>query len=346
MTGINAPKIALGVLASVVAVSAGIGAGAVVFTDATPTSLQSTATVTSAPVTERPFEDKRTVEVTLTLGTDTALTAPTSGRVTSLSCQAGGDFTSGATNLSIDGRRVLNLATSVPLWRDLVSGDEGEDVTALQEELVRLGYDVAVRGTVGPRTLAAVSDLFRKAGDTAFTTGDVPASRILWLPDAEVSVASCTAATGATIEEGGDVAALPGGLAAAAISRLPEGLAPGDRVLTVDGTAVPVDADGRVTSTEALATLEATTSYQQAVQTDATTLSGSYALAEPVTVSVVPPGALYDIDGGAACIASDGAAQPVQVVGSELGQSFITVEADAAPPGEVDLDPDGRRSCR
>ena len=48
-------------------------------------------------------------------------------------------------NLSIDGAPLLNLATSVPLWRDLGVGDEGADALALRAELIK-----HVRTEIGP----------------------------------------------------------------------------------------------------------------------------------------------------------------------------------------------------
>lgn len=345
MSRLDGPKIALAALALTVAGALGLGAGALVFTDASPEALREAETVSAAPVTQRSFDDKRTVEVSLALDADTALTSPASGRVTAFSCQPGGVFTSGQANLSVDGERIVNLATSVPLWRDLAASAQGDDVVAVQQELARLGYEVPVDGIAGPATLSAVADLFHLSGDTAFQTGTIPSDRVLWIPAPETTVAGCSVSTGATVAAGETIGSLAGGLAGAGITRLPEGAVSGERVLNVDGQSIPLDADGRVSSAEALETLAASSSYAQALRGSMTSLNGSYVLAEPVTVSVVPPGALYGIDGQAACVASNGTPLAVQVIGSELGQSFVTFDAAEAPP-EVALSPDASLACR
>lgn len=338
-------KASLTTLTLLAAAAVGVGAGALVFADATPAALRPAASATAAPVTQRSFDDRHTVEVALTLGADTTLTTPASGRVTALSCQSGAIFRSGQTNLSVDGQRIVNLATSVPMWRDVTRGDKGEDVAALQRELARLGYSVTADGTVGRATLAAVADLFHTAGDARAPLETVAASRLLWLPAAETTIGGCATATGATVTEGEKVASLPGGLAGAAITRVPETAVDGERTLTIDGMGVPVDADGRVTTADALAAIAASDSYARAMSSDATTVTGVSTLTTPVTVWAVPAGALYGIDAPAACVATGGSTHAVRIVASELGQSFVTFDRGDAPKA-VDLAPSGARSCR
>ena len=130
-------------LALVTAAALGAAVTGLLLADAAPTALREPVPVTSAPVTQRSFDDARTVELALTLGADVSLTAPASGRVTALTCRPDTPFSSGGSNLSINGAPLLNLATAVPLWRSLGVGDEGADVLALREELIRLGSNVA-----------------------------------------------------------------------------------------------------------------------------------------------------------------------------------------------------------
>lgn len=338
--------LASGLLTVALAASAGIGVGALVFASATPESLSTPVPVNDVPVSEREFEDRRTVEVGLTLRADTVLAAPGSGRITAIACQAGAALESGRSSLAIDGRPVVNLATAVPLWRDLARGDRGDDVHALQAELARLGHELVVDGVVRASTVRAYRALLGGLdGKVDASIDAVERARVLWLPATPVSLAECTVATGADVVAGDKIATVPNGLAGAAITHLPDGLAPGDRVLVIDGASVPIESDGRVTSAEALAAIAATPTYAQAVKGGSTTLTASLALANPVTVSVVPPGALYDLDGEAACVSENGIARAVQVLGSELGQSFVNVEEGAAPE-TIDLDPAGALPCR
>lgn len=330
------------VLASIVAATAGVGVGALAFAPAVPETLREAAPVRSAPVGQRSFDDKRKVEVTLTPRTDTALRAQGPGRITSLSCQAGTSFESGRSNLSIDGLPSVNLATAVPLWRDLGVGDRGDDVRALQTELARLGQAVAVDGTVGRVTLRAVGALL---GAEAAGLDSVPVSRIVWLPAPSVVVSSCAVSTGDSIAVGDPIAGLSGGLAAAAITRLPAGRVPGSRVLLLDGERFPVDSSGAVTSAEGLSGIAASASYAEVLRSSATSITASYALAEPVAVSVVPPGALYRLDGRSACVLpADGRPRAVEVIGSELGQSFVTFASGSAP-ARIQLSPEGAPAC-
>jgi hypothetical protein len=81
------------------------------------------------------------------------------------------------------------------------------------------------------------------------------------------------------------------------------------------------------------------------MRAEATTLSAAFVLAAPITVSVVPPAALYALDGEHGCVTSGDEPLAVRIVGSELGQSFVVFDA-ADPPRTVDLSPRRGASCR
>lgn len=118
---------------------------------------------------------------------------------------------------------------------------------------------------------------------------------------------------------GEKLASLPGALSAAQLTRIPDGVRPGERILVIDGERIAVDADGRLSSAEALAMLAKTPSFFVAVNTAASSLSASWELATPINVVVAPPAALYDIVGDRACVSTEGKAYAVSVIGSELG---------------------------
>lgn len=337
--------IGLAALSGVMVAALGVGAGVAFSASGTPASLAGAAVVESVPITERELTDRRTVDVALTVGGDTSVAAPTAGLVTSWSCVPGADLTSGESSLSVDGLRLLNLSTAVPLWRDLEPGSAGEDVAALQAELARLGHPVPVDGTVGSSTLDATADLFAAVGDPSVDRGTIHATRVLWLPAETVTVSTCDTSTGGVVSAGEPVATLTGTLTGARVARLPEGAVPGERTLEIDDVGVPVDDEGRVTAPEALATIAGTASFQQAVLAEESSVQGRLVLAAPITVSSVPPGALYDLDGQAACLLADGTPVAVQVVGSELGQAFVTLEAPSTPT-LVALSPTDAPACR
>lgn len=333
-------KLGLGAMALTITAALGVAVGALFVTDATPPQLATAPEITAAPITQQQFSDQRTVEVTLTSGTKTSLTTPRAGRVTRVDCQPGAVLNSGTSSLAIDSAPIVSLATTVPLWRDLYPGDRGEDVTALHAELNRLGH-LVTGDSVTSATVQAITAILRAAGETGPISG-VPLERIMWLPAAQTTVESCGVALGSQVAAHAPIATLPGGLAAARIALLPTDAAPGPRVLLVDGQSIAVSADGVVTD---LAALAQTSSYQQASHGQLGALSASYVLAEPVDALVVPPAALYQFDGTAACLASEPAPVAVQVVGSELGRSFVVAEGETTPETAL-LTPNEDASCR
>lgn len=343
---VSGPVASLAILVLLVVIAVSMVAGVFLFTDATPSSLQSSKPVTAAPISQRDFVDKWTVDVSLSLGADSKITSPTSGLVTSLSCQVGGSFASGQSSVSLDGAPLVNLATSIPLWRDLDWGATGADVQALQAELTRLGYDVAEDGDrAGNATFAAFSALVEKNGGDANLHGTIQSMRVLWLPAVEATVKTCAAATGAPLAAGDEIAGLPGTLTRAQITKTPKDAVAGERVLMIDDQQVPVDEEGAVTDTELLAQVAASSAFAQAVQSKATTLSAGWALKKPLKVFVVPPSALYALDGQTGCVLSGERPFQVDVVGSELGQSFVTF-GKSTPPKTVTPQPENAPSCR
>ncbi len=67
----------------------------------------------------------------------------------------------------VSGRPLLILPSSVPLYRDIASGDSGPDVTALQGALAGFGYSVATTGTFDAVTQRALSSWYEAAGSKA-----------------------------------------------------------------------------------------------------------------------------------------------------------------------------------
>ncbi|MGG7507473.1 peptidoglycan-binding domain-containing protein [Plantibacter sp. YIM 135249] len=240
-----------------------------------------------------------------------------------------------------------------------MTGDKGEDVRALQVELVRLGYHVTADGTAGPVTLSSVADLFKTAGDTSASSNSVPADRIVWIPASSTVVATCAAPLGNLISAGDTLATLSGGLTSVSIQQVPADLVPGDRVLRIESLEVPVNAEGVVADPAALAQIAAspslehqTTKSSGPAEPDADTndlakqaITGRFTLATPISVGVVPPTAVYSIEQDHGCVSSAGKPQQVVIVGSQLGQTYI-LPSDEASLKRVDLAPNSRNSCR
>lgn len=323
-------------LAGLVLIASGATAGLILAPERPPTNAVAVVQGRSAPVSSQSYDDARPVSATAAADPATELTLSDAGRVTRTDCSPGGQFVSGTSPLTVEDRPVVALATSMPLWRNLRPGDRGDDVRSLQEELARLGYDLLPDGDYGANTRAAVIELFSRVG-VAKPDGTLSTARVLWLPSAKVTIAECPAPLGATVGSG-PIAKTTATLASLHVSMDESVAVPGARVLRYRDNSAPVAADGTVTDSTFLAAVAAGAEYQSASAEagQGVSLTLEYALAEPLQVAVVPPGALLDIQDAAACVRVNGKAQSVQVVASQLGQTMVLFE-DGATPSAVDL---------
>lgn len=83
--------------------------------------------------------------------------------------QAGQEVHAGEVVLHVNGRPLIVLPGSFPAYRDLVEGDQGDDVIQLQQALTALGYRLRADGDFGTATASAVKDLYVKRGYTVPT---------------------------------------------------------------------------------------------------------------------------------------------------------------------------------
>lgn len=341
MTLPRSRKVALGVAGGVVILALGAGAGALFAAPATPASLSAPEAQSVSPVSQREFADERPVGLDLAAGGVGTLSAPAAGRVTAWDCTPGKPLRSGTRPLSIDGTPRLTLATSVPLWRDLREGNSGADVRALETELKRLDLGATADGRLSAAEASAAAKL---AG--ASTKNPVLAlDRVIWLPAAELIPSTCDATLGATVSAGDRVASTPGGLKSARITALPADASKGKRSLSVGDVTVPVDAEGRVAAAD-LAALAAAPPVQMYIKDpNSGAVTGQWQLSEAATASVVPAGALYGSTGSQACVLTAAGARKVQVLGSELGQTFVSF-AEGTPPDTVQARPKDAPSCQ
>lgn len=327
------------------AVCVGVGAaiGLALTAAPTPDNLALPAGPSTVNVVERDFADQRVVKVAAEVEQPWEAATDSSGTVRRYDCREGESLGSGSTVLVVDDRPVMALHLSRPPWRDLASGSHGDDVLDLQAELARLGYDVAQNGRYGRQVEAAVEDLWHQAG----ATGDVRSvdrDRIVWIPAAQVTPASCPLHLGERLAPGTVVLTSGGGLTALAV-QLPEDTTPGERSVAVAGVSSLLSAD-LVTRDPAL--LAAFASAHPDVVAgagtgSATSLTLTSELATPIPVVAVPPSALYDISGVSACLLAPTAPVAVQIVASQLGEVMVT-----APhlPTSVASHPSHGQPCR
>jgi hypothetical protein len=333
-------------LALLTASVAGVGVGAALTAPGTPDLLTAGETLTQAPVTTRDFTDQRSLALRLSPGDSRSVTVRGDGYLTGSSCVAGGTLDSGTSTFSVDGAGLLSLHTTEPLWRDLSIGDTGSDVAALNESLRALGHDAPT----GDRATAATWRAYRAArvaaGLSAPAAGaTIDHDQVVWLPERTVTVDRCAAAVGTDVAAGDALAELPTTVDRAALVSVPADGTPGDRVLTVDGVEIPVEADGRVTDPDALSWITSSQAYVEAAAGSEAgadvTLTVAWSLLVPLQVWVVPPGSVVGAGSETVCVRdTDDRVVPVTVTGSELGQTYV-VPADPsdAQPAAVQLDP-------
>lgn len=345
--------VAVGIL--VVFVS-GLSAGWFWFTPSVPPSLAVSTAPSRVPVSYQPFADTRSVTVDFALSPPVTLTSDAAGRVTSSSCSTGGTVASGSSIMAVNGEPLIALSTSIPLWRDLADGDSGKDVAALQTELSRLGYRTGVDGKVGVSTLAAIAKLLAQGTEPVKPTTIVPAGRFIWLPSETVTAGTCDVVVGETVAPGSAVATTAQQLVSVSVHELPTDLLEGARTMKLDDKTVAIAPDGRVSDAESLKALAETPSYrnyltrmsQQTAQSSEAgspeTVNGTLSLARPVEVASVPPSAVYAVKGNFGCVSSGNQKSRVAIVGSQLGQTYVTFTG-AAKPRTVDTSPGGKPTC-
>lgn len=281
-------------------------------------------TVTAAPVTVQPFEDAREVSAQLTFGNAVTLRSPVNGTVTSLQCITGAAIVSGEAPLEVDGDPILALHGETPWWRDLSMGTQGQDVDALQAELTRLGYDTGTdAGRFGSATSSALQALLVEVGlptDDPVMSGAL--RRTMWLPESSVRVGSCDAALGSPLAIGDAVLSTTPTITAARLSTMPS--ASTEWVFDIDDVAVRVLTDGTV-APEDLERLSSLPSVLTAAS-DSSPVNGTLHRADTVEAAAIPPGAIATDDGISGCVLGDGAPAVVTILGSQLGQTYVTFE--------------------
>ena len=152
----------------------------------------------------------------------------------------------------VNGRPVFVVQSAFPFYRDVGVGDQGPDVTSLQETLQSLGYSLDIDGSFGAQTEIAVrastSDPAArpqdpKAGtDSGTSTAFVPYSEILGvkvLPSASLSALAVGSAVGAEGES--DI------VLGSTTTTVTFEAAPADLTYIAEGGEVSIEADSGVT---------------------------------------------------------------------------------------------------
>lgn len=331
------------VLVGVLVAGVAFGSGYALAPEPTPEWAEVVSLVGAAiEVTEREHAGERRAVSVIELGPEQTLTSPTTGVVRMSSCEPGAPLISGQGVFTVDDRLVLALHTSSPLWRDLAEGMRGDDVTALQEELNRLGHQVRVDGVFRASTGVAVRNLWRAAGGPR-SQRTLPVTQVMWLAGPQVTLTECNLAMGERVEAGQDAVVAGGALESLTVQTV--GLPADELLVTMVGleqvTLLPED--GRITDREFLDAVTGSHAFEQARRDGLTEMAVTLRLATPMRVMAVPPSALFDLSGSLGCIVADGEPTPIEVVASELGQSLVVT---SAPVRTVVVQPEDPAPCR
>lgn len=126
--------------------------------------------VLTAPVEKRVIQDTivgrgtvapaRSVDVRLRASS----TSTGDAVITAVDVARGDEVAAGDVLVEVSGRPVIAIPGEIPVYRDLVPGDSGEDVRQLQTALTALGFPVTVDGSYGAGTSQAVTALYRAKG--------------------------------------------------------------------------------------------------------------------------------------------------------------------------------------
>lgn len=299
----------------------------------------------TVPLSAEEFRDPRNVDLSVSLGAPSRITATRGGTVTRFDCSVGKELKSGTAAVWIDDAPQLALATATPLWRDLTLGHRGKDVVSLQRELSRLGFSTQVNGRFDRQTDEALKDAFEGIGWTKKSKG-LPTERIVWIPKATVSYSTCETETGSVVNQGSPIATTGSKIRGFGLKAVPANVVEGPRVVSLAGVTAQVNQAGQITDPVSITKLAETAAVQSMQDsTPAPSLTAIYELVTPLTVYPAPPSSLIGLRGASGCVATaTGRTVPVRVVSSILGRSLI-VPVSGETMRDVVLAPPEEAAC-
>lgn len=329
-------------MATLVAAAACAGAAVAAATlTNTPVDLNTAPRTSEIAVGQDHFDDARDVQLKVSNPAPSQLFAPAPGKVTAFPCAQGTTVTSGGTPLALDGVPRLALATATPLWRDLSLETRGDDVRSFQNELARLGFSLNTDGVVGQNTLNAAKQALARIGITQ-ESNVISAASIVWIPAATVTVAACETSIGADVQQGAALASFTNLSPNVSIVEQPTDLLPGDRIVKVGDAQFKVDSGGDIHVQDV--SLLGVGTAPNSSDSNTRLIDAQILLADPITVSVVPPSAVYDVQGTDGCVSSKGVGYHVHILGSQLGETLINF-AEGQTPKHVDTPANRSPSC-
>ena len=181
-------------LAALVLLAVGAGGGLLLARLGTPDVLAAPTALSDLAVNTLMWDDPRPANLTLTMGAPQQVLAPRAGLLTASTCAPGGALRSGTVSFAVDGRPLLTLATSTPLWRDLPIGTSGADAAAVVAALRELG--ASVDGATVTASVIAAYDAVAKAAGAPASGGTIARDGVVWIPSAAATALTCDASVG------------------------------------------------------------------------------------------------------------------------------------------------------
>lgn len=310
-------------------ISFGLAVGVFVVPGPIPSNLRQTPVSEEIPVVRESFDDSRTVKAQLDVTEGQSIAWTGGGIVTKLGVGSQSILSSGESPFSVDGKPIVALHTSVPLYRDLYAGMAGEDVGALRDELVRLGFggDTVQRlhNTFDRSLRLSLIGLQKHIG--AARTGALHLADCVWLPGQSITLASSSLVLGQSApQELGRTAMMVSALKI----NVPDGLYPGARVVDINGVETKLPSDGVVTDRVFLDALAKTDAFVQWLaageEQRAGGLSSTIRLEHALDATKVPAGAVFGINGHRACVRNGEHSVVVDLYGSDNGFAMVGPE--------------------
>lgn len=373
----HTPRISMSVIVLLCAVMLAIGMGLalLLIRPIPPKDLDSKATAGTMTVEDGVFDDRRAVTFRLPQSSASTLQMPQDGTLTSSTCTAGVALHSGTSMFSINDHAVLSLHTSIPLYRPLAIGTQGNDVRSLHDALRDLGYAAPDTDTFSSDSIAAFNALAEKTGAPLITADNgwsLDPAQVLWQPAATVTIRQCPVRVGTQVRAGDGIVQIAPIITNAIIIRTSENAdgqpAAGKRTVSVADKTFAIDDDVTAMNDPAfLDAIAASHEYQSMLSGGGSGVSASsssgaspqqsaaadgssvdviyqWSLAEPRAISIIPPSALTDVSSGKGCVTVDGRPQQVTIVASQLGRSMVSPQSGTLE--HVDVPADKTVSCR
>lgn len=321
-------------LAIMVTAALSVGACALWLPDRAPSILGTAKQAQSAPASVQSYSGQQQVNVVPTISSDRELLGNASGIVTANWTDT--QLRSGTRAYQVNDRTVIAIHTQTPLYRDLKTGDKGEDVRSLNNMLNALGYNsVPDSDTFNWNTANGWQQLMNDSGNTS--KGELALTDTMWIPEDVVQVSGWTATQGSNVSAGTTLGKVPGGLVKLAI----RGGQPSDkeRTITVFGVSSPLPAKStEITDSAVLNKIAQTQEYQSKTPEERVAgLDAQLSLNEAIQVLRVPAAAVFGVQGTSGCIAVDGQGTasviPVEIISGELGASLV--KPDSGEPEQV-----------